>query len=1108
MKILNFIAWLCAILLMSKTSCAQTYINKVWATSTAAVHSEINRTSSLLYQGRLYVTSNVLTGDGDTDVLTIAYKANGDTLWAKTQTGSLTDGNDFGINLTASPAGDIVVIGAIENATTGYDYAIYQYDADDGSLQWSYTWDGVGNAVDVPSSVACDPAGNVYVAGGSESTLGTSDFGVVKLSPTGSFMWNTYYDYTGFHDGATSIVIQNKAIVSGGSCASIGDWDIATLKLDLTTGSILTSNRTDVPEMTMAEATAMKTDSDNNIYITGFAEIAGNKNIQTIKLDSLLDPVWITNYEGEMADVGNDLGIDGFGNVYVTGYTAINAEDTKAITIKYSSSGDTLWTKTYGNTVSQNGAIARTIQVQPDGSCYIAGSELNGVFNNFLLLKYDTNGELNFSRRHETPSLQNDGYEIAIDSNSVYLTGFTSGGGSSQMTTLRYDVTNKETALFRDSITNLPLYLDRELIVSVHPDMVKTTEVDDLGKQFWTVSEIFVPSFASELNSSLSAVCQGSQDCPITVYRIFNHLTTSDTFSISRLGDTIRVPKFWSTFLFEFEAGADISYAAAEISDLFPSINYVTYNLVGFLDDVPNDPDYALRQRSLHEGEPVLWDENHINVEPAWDYANGKSWIRVGILDTPVDWKHEDFGGEDDTKVKGWDFIVNESIYTAESVVSPMHGTAVAGIVGAIRNNETGVAGIAGGDYVEGDISTRGVTLYGYNTTTRDEDGEVIIILSHIAETVVNTAIYLPDSEISVGLNIMNNSWGVSNVPYYGMVNPWFLDTNITLLRESFHFANRNKVTVVASRGNSGIMQDEGTYHYNYPGVLDEDWILCIGGTGTDGNYHNGDHLFEYGYKTSQGWEIDVSAASCGSHNWTTVPDNGYSNFSGTSAAAPHAAGLAALLMSYLNDAPFPSYNNLSPEDIEYILETTALDVDIAGVDSLTGHGRIDAGAAMALVDKDDFLLKHFGSDAFPFTPTFEVFSTNDTIQFTERHGTDEDIWFLPGHNYIVNTYRITATVEHSIIPGQEIIASWERHSSSNPFALFDENNMIEPRERVSLLSVTDSEAELEGYIYEVKDSAGAFISWVPYGPDDPENPYYLSYSLLIEDTIAYASTE
>lgn len=58
--------------------------------------------------------------------------------------------------------------------------------------------------------------------------------------------------------------------------------------------------------------------------------------------------------------------------------------------------------------------------------------------------------------------------------------------------------------------------------------------------------------------------------------------------------------------------------------------------------------------------------------------------------------------------------------------------------------------------------------------------------------------------------------------------------------------------------------------------------------------------------------------------------------------------------MSYLNvdsDVYEETYNNLAPEDIEFILQETAVDTDILGVDSLTGYGIIDAGSAMARID-------------------------------------------------------------------------------------------------------------------------------------------------------------
>ncbi len=69
---------------------------------------------------------------------------------------------------------------------------------------------------------------------------------------------------------------------------------------------------------------------------------------------------------------------------------------------------------------------------------------------------------------------------------------------------------------------------------------------------------------------------------------------------------------------------------------------------------------------------------------------------------------------------------------------------------------------------------------------------------------------------------------------------------------------------------------------------------------------------------------------------------NGFPNFFGTSAAAPHAAGVAALLLEY--------NPGLTPDDIRNALQTTALDMDVAGVDFNTGYGLVQADQALASV--------------------------------------------------------------------------------------------------------------------------------------------------------------
>lgn|GEM_PF-2620325 len=414
------------------------YLDTTWVVQTPEVSESIYHSSSIVHQGKLIVTGNIDL-DGDIDVTTIKYKSNGDTLWMKTQSGSLTDGADYGVDVAVNEAGDVIVVAAIENTSTSYDYAIYQYDGSTGALDWSYTWNGAGGGKDIPTTLQLDTYGNIYVAGGTEASGGFSDYGILKLSSTGSLLWASYYDHDDLHDAATKIVINSQVFVTGVSAGGIGDWDLATVKLNPSTGAIGTINRTDIVGATMVEGSAMVTDSLNNLYITGYAEIAGNRNVQTIKLDSSLNEVWIKNYDGGFDDEGNDLIIDAYGNTYITGYTGKSASLFRALTIKYDAAGNEVWVREFGNIESSVGGRGEKIALNEDNDVFITGTVSNFTnVSSLFFTQYSTSGQLLLSTEYNSLGIGDSAYNIHVVADSIYVTGMSSYVGSVQMTAIKF----------------------------------------------------------------------------------------------------------------------------------------------------------------------------------------------------------------------------------------------------------------------------------------------------------------------------------------------------------------------------------------------------------------------------------------------------------------------------------------------------------------------------------------------------------------------------------------------------------------------------------------------------------------------------------------------
>lgn len=307
--------------------------------------------------------------------------------------------------------------------------------------------------------------------------------------------------------------------------------------------------------------------------------------------------------------------------------------------------------------------------------------------------------------------------------------------------------------------------------------------------------------------------------------------------------------------------GQDLATRALRALRNHPFIEYVEYNYLHHIDTtIPNDPSFG-----------DLWGLTKIMAPEAWDTATGSTEVVVGVIDTGIDWDHQDLAanmwinpgeiagnGVDDDGNGYVDDIhgINAITETGDPDDDHGHGTHCAGIIGAVGNNGSGVAGV--------NWKVRLVGMKFLDSGGYGYDADAI--------ECINYAIALKNN----GVNnlVLSNSWGG------GLYNQ--------SLNDAIEDANSWNILFVAAAGNDGLDSD---YYPHYPSSYDSSNILAVAST------DSGDKLSYFSNYGST--SVDIGAP--GSSILSTTPDNTYSTKSGTSMATPHVSGAAALLLS-VND--------------------------------------------------------------------------------------------------------------------------------------------------------------------------------------------------------------
>jgi hypothetical protein len=279
--------------------------------------------------------------------------------------------------------------------------------------EWVRTYNGQYQGSDEPIAVAVDSSGNVYVTGTSAGNGGIDsweyEYVTIKYNSNGVQQWLRKYNYApGQTDAATAMVIDNSGNIyvtgtSGLTMLSGGEF-YATIKYN--------SSGAQIWQATYGSGTAYNIPRSMKIYNNSYLYIIGeswnavtNGDFVTVKYDTSGNLQWARTYN--TSDSCNDIGVacdvDILGNVYVTGYSSIGHSDLDFVTIKYNSAGVQQWVRTY-NSVADSGDVPFSISVDNAGNSYVGGYSKRGVNWDIVLLKYDANGLLQWEKFYPGPN--------------------------------------------------------------------------------------------------------------------------------------------------------------------------------------------------------------------------------------------------------------------------------------------------------------------------------------------------------------------------------------------------------------------------------------------------------------------------------------------------------------------------------------------------------------------------------------------------------------------------------------------------------------------------------------------------------------------------------
>ena len=314
----------------------------------------------------------------------------------------------------------------------------------------------------------------------------------------------------------------------------------------------------------------------------------------------------------------------------------------------------------------------------------------------------------------------------------------------------------------------------------------------------------------------------------------------------------------------------------------------------------------------------VEWNVDRVNATKVWSQGFTGQGVTIGVVDTGIDVNHPALKAAyrgtkaDGTMDHNYNFF-DATKGRKDAYDDNKHGTHVAGTISGAAAGGKPATGVA-----------PGAKLIGSKILSASGSGTLQGVMKGLEWMLAPTDSEGKNADPSKAPDIISNSWGTN-------------DGKLTAFQNLMKSFNAAGITPVFAAGNSGPRAGSVGSPGSYPEVI------SVAATDKADKVASFSSRGPSPIKDANGSDRKPDISAPGHQINSTVPGGGYASLSGTSMATPAVSGVIALLLS--------KHKDLTNEEIVKSITTSAKDIDAQGYDYNTGHGLIDAEAALKAAD-------------------------------------------------------------------------------------------------------------------------------------------------------------